>query len=249
MAAPASPTIDPTTDKPPRPRCWIPVSLRLFAAILVLLGVAGAWRGVTAYQQLAAIREVERLGGRVSEERIGTTWLRELVGEERMRGFDNVIAVGVDTEATDAMLSHISGFTNLQSLWVRNTQVTDAGLVHLRGLSSLERLNLAKTKVSADGLASLAAQAKLRVLWLDDTQASDVGRQHLVKLTGLKWLVIDKEVGKDKYSDLDLLQIRSLELMWMIPEISILDERLTDLQSDRIMFMPQLAVTRLHPKG
>jgi hypothetical protein len=46
------------TDKPPGPRRWIPVSLRIFVAILVVLGaVSGLWVAVAAYRQHVAIRE------------------------------------------------------------------------------------------------------------------------------------------------------------------------------------------------
>ena len=37
MATSAPQTARPATDKPPRPRRWIPLSLRIFAVMLVLL--------------------------------------------------------------------------------------------------------------------------------------------------------------------------------------------------------------------
>src|SRR5437899_1044585 len=91
MAAPATSTSDPTTDKPPRPRRWIPVSLRMLVAVLTSLGVACAWYGVTGYRQLTAIRELESVPGDVRTKPVGPGWLRDWVGIERMRMFDEVV--------------------------------------------------------------------------------------------------------------------------------------------------------------
>ena len=52
MAAQAVPIPDPT-DKPPRRRRWIPLSLRMFVAML-LLGASAVWIGLPAYRQYRA---------------------------------------------------------------------------------------------------------------------------------------------------------------------------------------------------
>lgn len=239
-------------DKPPRRRRWIPLSLRMFAAMLALLGIAACWQLVTAYQQWHAIREIERLGIRVIAIPVGPWWLRDFAGEETMSGFDEVISLDATTGCSDAMLAHMNRFKNLQTLWLRDTQVTDAGLAHLGCLRNLVWLNLSHTKVSADGLATLATQPNLKILWLDDSQVSDAGRHQISQLAGLKWLVIENraKTGRlgGRFSELDSLQIRALELMWQTPDISDMDDWLIEMQPDNKLFMPQLTVTKLDPR-
>ena len=182
---------DPAIDKPPQSRRSIPLSLRIFAAILVLIGLASTWRCVQAFRQVAAIHEIRRIGGCVFDEPVGPTWLRQLVGFEQMRGFDNVTAIVLEENATDSALSQIGGFQSLKCLWLRDTQITNAGLAHLKNLKGLEYLNLAKSKVDAEGLDSLVGLSKLKVIWLDETQLNDESQQLLGKIPGLRLLVVE----------------------------------------------------------
>src|SRR5882724_1525355 len=65
MSTPMQSGTDPTLEKPPRARRQIPLSLRMFAAILVLLGASAVWIGVPAYRQYRALQAIERAGGHV----------------------------------------------------------------------------------------------------------------------------------------------------------------------------------------
>jgi hypothetical protein len=114
MVFTANPSADPTTVNPPRPRRWIPLSLRMFVAILVLLGAGSAlWIGVPAYRQQTAIREIERVGGKVVTRPRGPNWLRTWVGDERMKPFDEVVTVLLKgSQCTDATLTHLTGLTS-----------------------------------------------------------------------------------------------------------------------------------------
>jgi hypothetical protein len=60
MAALTNP--DPTTENLPRPRRWIPLSLRMFVALMLVLGNV-IWIVVPAWTQPAAINEIR--AGRV----------------------------------------------------------------------------------------------------------------------------------------------------------------------------------------
>ncbi len=66
MSPLADPNPDPTTGKPTRRRHWIPISLRIFLVCLGILTSVATWKGACIYREQAAIREIERLGGRVS---------------------------------------------------------------------------------------------------------------------------------------------------------------------------------------
>jgi hypothetical protein len=61
MSAGMPQSIDPAADKLPRPNRWIPLSLRMFVALLLLFGI---WTGIRAYRQFVAIREIEQAGGK-----------------------------------------------------------------------------------------------------------------------------------------------------------------------------------------
>ena len=140
--ATAAPTFASTTDKPPLPWRWIPLSLRIFVAILVLLGVASAWIGVRGYQQLAAIREIEWLGGFTELQPVGPKWRREPVGDERMRMFDEVVEVNLfQTQETDTALHQISRLPRLRRLDITGSQATDVGLAQVTdaGVAKLQR--------------------------------------------------------------------------------------------------------------
>ena len=180
------------TARPPRRRRWIPLSLRLFVAIVVVPGcVSLICIGVPAYRQLSAIREIERLGGHVQTRPQVTGWLRSLVGDAGMKAFDEVLGVHLSmTQATDGTLLAISPLRSIQILGLNNTQVTDAGLVHLKGMTNLVQLNLGRTRVTNAGLANLNRLPNLRILWLDNTQVDDAGLEHLEGLTGLQVLVL-----------------------------------------------------------
>ncbi|MBI3863652.1 MAG: hypothetical protein HY290_17315 [Planctomycetia bacterium] len=91
MATPGNQNADPTTIQPPRARRWVPLSLRMFAAILVILVVSSVlWIGIPAYRQHVAIREIEQVDGSVRTNPVGPAWLRSWVGDERMKLFDRV---------------------------------------------------------------------------------------------------------------------------------------------------------------
>jgi len=60
---------DPVTDKPPRRRQWIPLSLRMFLAILLLLGVGGLWLGARDIARWLRSRDLKQAGGELSTKR------------------------------------------------------------------------------------------------------------------------------------------------------------------------------------
>src|SRR5262245_23212221 len=98
MPAVAISTSDLSTDKPPRHRRWIPLSLRMFVAILAVVGVAGVtWLGVRIYRHEAALAAIERAGGKAERVIGGPAWLRRLPGGDWIgRVFENVEMVNLD---------------------------------------------------------------------------------------------------------------------------------------------------------
>jgi WD40 repeat protein len=60
MATTANAIPDPSAGKPPRASHWIPVSLRMCVAMLVLLGVGAVWLGtMTCQQRVATVPDIK----------------------------------------------------------------------------------------------------------------------------------------------------------------------------------------------
>src|SRR5690349_2143526 len=94
MAAAATRTPTPTTDKPPRPRRWIPLSLRMFVVALVLVGVGSVlWVGIPAYRHHVAAREIEACNGFLWLYGRPPDWRTRLIGDELMDNFTEIYAV------------------------------------------------------------------------------------------------------------------------------------------------------------
>ena len=143
---------DSTTDKPPRPRRWIPRSLRIFVVILAMLA---AWTGFRFYCQMDTIWGIQRVGGRVVKIRfLGPPWMYEHA-TAIWPYFD---VVGVDfgnSEATDATMVHVTKLKSLEYIFLNNTPLTDGGLARLNALTKLKQVNLEGTQVTDEGVAEL----------------------------------------------------------------------------------------------
>src|SRR5690349_5078400 len=64
------------TDRPPRRRRWVPLSLRMFVAINLLAAVVGVvWLGARSYQNSRLANEIRKVG-RVSFRLPAPAWMR-----------------------------------------------------------------------------------------------------------------------------------------------------------------------------
>ena len=203
-----------------------PLSIGVAAVMLVIAGLALiAFR---CYLQGNAIHEIKAVGGSVEMRPRWPEWLRERLGDERLRPFDEPVHVklsysraGDETlgqlsrlpglkrldcngaKISDAGLAHIGRITSLEWLWLADTTVTDAGLLKLRRLTRLRELGLNGTQVSDAGLAHLKGFMGLRELWLNGTGITDAGLVHLKELTALEWLFLrGTQVSDEGIADL-----------------------------------------------
>jgi Leucine-rich repeat (LRR) protein len=185
------PSPDPTSEKPPRPKRWVPLSLRIFIAILVLISAAALWISVGAYRQHAALAEIKRVGGRVRTHLDVPEWLWYRLGEER-DAFAEVYEVNlVGTSATDATLRYVGRLKGLERLLLDGTSVTDAGIVHLQRLPDLRKLTLNDTHLTDAGLSHLSGLTRLDQLRLGGTQVTDAGLPRLGEMSTLTHLELD----------------------------------------------------------
>ena len=145
------------------------IALALLTLALSLAPVL-CWAAEPKTDEVKAIAEIEKLGGRVT----------------RDEGSPGKPVIDVDlgnSQVTDAGLVHLKGLPQLQSLCLYGTQVTDAGLVHLKGLTRLQSLNLATPQVTDAGLVHLEGLTQLQSLVVGGTQVTDAGLVHLKGLT------------------------------------------------------------------
>src|SRR5229473_7744538 len=161
---------------PLRFRIRLSLRLSLLLATLALLAVGvGLGIGIPAYRQRGAIREIERVGGKLSMRPRGPAWLRDRIGEQRMKLFDEVIEVDLKRKYVQAIMGQIERLTGLQKLVLSEANVTDQDLAHLGKMTNLRTLKLDRTQVTNAGIAHLKELVNLEKLSLANTRVSDAG--------------------------------------------------------------------------
>ncbi|MSR60425.1 MAG: hypothetical protein EXS05_22760 [Planctomycetaceae bacterium] len=164
--------------------------LLLATITLIVVGLI-RWFGLPIYRQHVAIREIERLGGRIESDKGGPGWLRNWIGDERMKGFDEVDSVFIHRKQfSNEGLAHMRGLANLRAITLDNTAITDAGLVQLQGLTNLKWLSVRDSPITDKGLANLKGLTSLELLQLDGTAITDAGLVKLRGFTNLKILYL-----------------------------------------------------------
>jgi len=201
VTAPVNPNSLPSPIRLPRPLSIGAV------AVVVCIVAAGLRFGLPIYRQQVAIREIERLGGRITTEPVGPDSVRRWIGDSAMKPFDRPVAVDLaDTPLTDDGLQLVGQLTTLEDINLYGTSVTDAGLQHLTGLTHLWALSLNQTRIGDAGLASLKGMNNLRYLNVEACPITDEGVGHIAEVSSLTWLVM----GHTRMTDLGLARLTSL---------------------------------------
>jgi hypothetical protein len=210
-------------DKPARRRRWIPLSLRMFGAVLAFVGVGNLlWFGFSIWlpyhREQEVIQKIEGWGGHASVTTGAPAWLRRVVGDNRLdevKVFQRAYAVDLRySTVSDADVLCLGRLASLKHLILAHTAVTDSGLAHLHGLTNLRVLELWDTRVTGPGLSHLGELANLKILNLGNTAVTDAGLDRLSKLTELRSLTLDDtaitDLGLSQLSGLKNLEIVDL---------------------------------------
>ena len=215
MSATAESATDPTTDKPPPHKRWIPLSLRLFMGLLAILSAVSLWEVDARYRQMDAIRQIRSFEGKFSTEPRGPQWLRErFVDSDWILMFDEVVGVGFREQPADAEPRPLRGLRGLKTLELRYSQITDEGLSLLSGCKTLERLDLRGTRITEVGLTHVRGMTHLEYLDLPDLNLTEPGLKRLCSLPRLKEVVFD---GDCEFANAELVAIakaHGFELFW-----------------------------------
>ena len=132
---------------------------------------------------------------------------------------------------TAAGIGHLSGLTNLTTVYLNRTRV--ASLEPLRACTAIDSLGLAGTEIDDRGLATVAGFRKLKRLGLVDTRVTDLGLRHL---TGLNML-IELDLEGCRISDEGL---KSLSAMTRMSTLGLGRTGIGDAGLDRIKHMKQI---------
>src|SRR5262249_52271476 len=150
-------------------------------ATLVASGVA-----IDARRRFLGMSALENAGGMILTKDRGPGWLRKLVGEKRMRLFEQILKIDFTrVHVTDATLAQLRSLDGALALHLDDTQVTDAALTHVKGLTGLWILLMNGARVTDSGLSNLEKLAGLQILDVSNTAVTDVGMKSLQGLTGL----------------------------------------------------------------
>jgi hypothetical protein len=170
--------LNPTLPEPRRFSIWVPRPLWISVAALCI-GVAVGGLAWPIVQQEMAVRNLLHRRSFVKTIDCRPSWLRDWLGDVRVRGFDEVEQVVIifdePVRFDDSDMRQIEALRGLRTLSLEYTGVSDAGLVHLKGLTKLERLWLDNTQVTDVGLTRLKGLTGLRELDLRNTGVSDQG--------------------------------------------------------------------------
>lgn len=106
---------------------------------------------------------------------------------------------------SDASLTHVGRYPQLESLTLEGATFTNSGLEHLHECPNLKHLSLAYSRVNDGGLAQLPRCPALETLSLDGDQFTDAALQCLIQSTNLK----DLWIGKTHITPLALQKLAS----------------------------------------
>lgn len=151
-------TDDPKPD-PAKRRFRLPsVRVLVVATLLLALATVSVTVMVPYRRQMKLIERIEGIGGQghIDTVPVGPEWLRKLLGEERMRGFEVITVVIINGPvASDETLEQMEALTDLTKLYLINAEVTDDGLRHLAGMQKLRLLQIQSPQVTQSAIEEL----------------------------------------------------------------------------------------------
>lgn len=128
---------------------WYQFSLKTLMIVITVLclGPGGyvAYEQEKAREQKAAVKAIEKVGGRFGYDRKTkprSAAIRLLLGDETYGNVNMVALNGFDKPVADADLRHLKSLPNVKYLQLHRVQLSDAGLAHIAGLKKLKQLEL-----------------------------------------------------------------------------------------------------------
>jgi hypothetical protein len=176
-------------------RRWTQFSLRAVLVCVTACAVlAGFWAAYIQpyFQEQRILAEMQSKELAVTTEATGPRWLQSLAGGKFAQ---RVVRVDVGSDATDADLRRLVGFSHLHTVMIaKGPEVTDEGLAHLAKVSGLRALMLGRAQVSDEGLRHLRRAKNLRELWIGSDRITDDGLAAIGSLSELRLFAVEANV-------------------------------------------------------
>jgi len=217
---------------------WLLVVLAVvLIAPLVFLGYR--WQKQMAFlKRYDDVDTVLFLKSKVTTEPVGPDWLRNLVGEQRMRGFDDIVAVQAMHQASADDLQLLSRHP-LRELHLFNTQLTAAGIEALGKMQDLRTVEFGAIEtVSEPLLKALSRLKELETLRFTDTGQLSPG---IILLDSTPPAMLDPIAISDRGPPIDpSLSPRSLRLLQQLPQLRFLAFHRMKITDDYLVEIAQL---------
>lgn len=199
-----------------------------FAVSQVVFGAGGPRVGAA---NLVGLRSIDKL-----------TWdnlLKADVEAESIGKLDSLTQLDLlNSDLSDAGLSHLKTLKQLESLHLTNAKITDAGMSHLVALQNLNLLNLNGLSCSDEGLVPLGKLPALRQLALNSfPRVTSQGLAHLVGLPNLTILDLEN-------TPIDDGGVKHLKQMSLLRVLTLRKTRLTAAGIDELKAaLPKCLIT------
>lgn len=212
----------------------------LIAAAIVLVFVACAIVGIRYHQQMKLIDYLDNSGGMAVTELEPPQWLRKLIGDHRMMGFETIWYIFLRKGSTDKDFVAIAGQTDLRGLDASQSNVTDEGLRSLSNMKSLLSLTLDSPNITEEGVSMISVLSRLTELNLTDSHLTDDGLRRIEELKELTSLRIAKTQITDE-------GLQSLSRLPALRELDLSHTQITDRGLTHLDELKHLEV--LHLEG
>ena len=201
---------------------WVLSSIGL---CLLLLAVRFA---LPIWQRAAFLNEIERIGGNFNSSKGGPPWLRNLLGDYGMRGFDEVwslslpgkirpedMLLGVDdapqvgaptAKIENGLLTRTLLFPGLIAIHLDGTTFDNQGIAVLGTLPKLGPLYLFDSNLDDEGLSGISNSKSILHLFAGYTRVTDASLSRLRQMTQLEYLGL----RGDDITDAGLASLSSL---------------------------------------
>jgi hypothetical protein len=178
---------------------------------------------VSDFQFLNSMAELEVFAGTINDDDLShfqrPNQIRELILSSHLG----------NQKFTDAGLSRLKVFKNLERLELVGSKISDKGLSGLAELRNLRYLGLGHTDISGTGLAHLKDMTKLETLVLEASRITDTSLAHLKVLPGLDTIRLNHNSGITDSGLIHLKGITKLKLL-TLNETKVSETGIADLK-------------------
>lgn len=182
----------------------------IFAGLALCLVLIALRFGLPVWQRASFLDDIQAIGGSVKTSPGGPVWLRELLGDSAMRGFDEVWSLGLPGERRadelelgfddplrvgrpapkieDGVLNRMLLFPDLLHFWGEGATFSSAGIAVLGDHPGLTEIHLLDSNLDDEGLLAISNSRSILLLSAGGTRVTDAGLSRLGQMAQLQIL-------------------------------------------------------------